>query len=128
MKRFFQVFTVGVLLGSTLSFSTVQAKDKKDGPKQYNSYMMNSKTIAEQRTNMLASKVNLTADQKAKVYEIEINLAEEQESINSIYKRNGNREIMKASSIEAIKNHDEAIQKVLTQEQKDQLSGVSTPE
>jgi Spy/CpxP family protein refolding chaperone len=126
MKRFFQLFTVGVLLGSTLSFSTVSAKEKKDEPKQYNSYMMSSKTIAEQRTNMLASKVNLSADQKAKVYEIELNLAEEQENINSIYKRNGNRETMKASTIEAIKNHDAEIQKVLTPEQKSQLAGTST--
>jgi Spy/CpxP family protein refolding chaperone len=126
MKRFFQLFTVGVLLGSTLSFTMVSAKEKKGEPKQYNSYMMSSKTIAEQRTNMLASKVNLSADQKAKVYEIELNLAEEQENINSIYKRNGNRETMKASTIEAIKNHDAEIQKVLTPEQKSQLAGTST--
>jgi Spy/CpxP family protein refolding chaperone len=126
MKRFFQLFTVGVLLGSTLSFTMVSAKEKKGEPKQYNSYMMSSKTIAEQRTNMLASKVNLSADQKAKVYEIELNLAEEQENINSIYKRNGNRETMKANTIEAIKNHDAEIQKVLTPEQKSQLAGTST--
>lgn len=128
MKRFFQLFTVGLVLGSTLSFSTVIAKDKKEGNKQYNYYMMNSNSIAEQRTNMLSAKVNLTEDQKAKVYDIEIKLAEEQESINSLYKRNGNRDTMRSSSIQAIKIHDAAIELVLTPEQREKLSGASTAE
>lgn len=128
MKRFFQLFTVGLILGSTLSFSTVIAKDKKEGNKQYNYYMMNSNSIAEQRTNMLSAKVNLTEDQKAKVYDIEIKLAEEQESINSLYKRNGNRDTMRSSSIQAIKIHDAAIELVLTPEQREKLSGASTAE
>lgn len=126
MKRFFQFFTVAVLLGIALSFSTVSAQNKKDKTKQYNYYMVNSNSIAEQRTNMLSSKVNLSEDQKAQVMEVEIKLANEQEYIQNVYKRNGDRDAMRASSIEAIKIHDAEIQKILTPEQKSKLSGTST--
>ena len=125
MKRFFQFFTVAVLLGTTLAISTVSAKDKKGGAKQYNYHMMNSNTIAEQRTAMLASKVNLSDDQKAKVLEIELILAEEQEYIKNDYKRSDDREAMRANTIEAIKVHDAEIEKILTPEQKAKLAGPS---
>lgn len=127
MKKFFQLITVAFLVGS-FSFSTVIAQNKKQSTKQYNYYMMNSNSIAEQRTNMLSAKVNLSEGQKAQVMEVEIKLAEEQEYIQNIYKRNGDRDEMKANTIKAIQIHDAEIQKILTPEQKNQLSGVAIPE
>lgn len=122
MKNVFQLMAVVVLVMTTFSTSTyAQAKQKV---KQYDYQMMTTRTIAEQRVDLLSSKVSLSEEQKAKVLELEIKLADRQMFLKDKYKGSSNREEVKKAHLDAQAAHEEALKSILTE---DQFAKLHTP-
>lgn len=124
MKNMVRLFTmVAVVLGSTV-VSNVNAQGKQKTVRQYDYQMMTTKSIAEQRVELLSTKVALTEDQKSKVLELEIKLADRQMFLKDKYKGSKNREEVKQAHIDAQASHEQALKAILTEEQ---IAKLDTP-
>lgn len=117
MKNFKSIIALVAVLIIGGNFADVQAQGKQKSARQYDYQMMTTKAIAEQRVEMLSSKVNLSEEQKEKVLQIEIKLADRQMFLKEKYKGSKNREEIKNAHLEAQNAHAEALKEVLTEEQ-----------
>ncbi len=128
MKTFSKIFALAAIVVAGLNMATVEAKDPK-AAKQYDYQMMTTKSIAEQRTNLLSSLVTLSAEQKEKVFQVELKLAEQQIALKDKFKGSTDREAVKKAHAEVLSAHDEAIKGILTEEQYASLkSSAAAPE
>lgn len=74
---------------------------------------------ATAQTNSLEKKLNLTADQKAKIYEINLTAAKKNDELRAQRQsQTGEREDIKNTRIENEKNRDASIQALLDEDQK----------
>lgn len=112
--RLFTILTI-VLVGTVATEANAQGKQK--AVRQYDYQMMTTKAIAEQRVELLSSKVALSEAQKAKVLELEIKLADRQMFLKEKYKGSKDREEVKLAHQEAQIAHEQALKEILTEEQ-----------
>lgn len=121
MRNFSKIFTLATFFVAGVFATTVVAEEKKKAAKQYDYQMMTTKSIAEQRTSLLASVVNLSEDQKAKVLEVELKLAEQQIALKDKFKGTTDREAIKKAHADVLNAREEAIKSILTEEQYEKL-------
>ncbi len=115
MKNISKLFALVAVIVAGLNVSTVEAKEPKT--RQYDYQMMTTKSIAEQRTNMLSSLVTLSEEQKEKVFQVELKLAEQQIALKDKFKGSTDREAVKKAHGEVLTAHEESIKSILTEEQ-----------
>lgn len=117
MKNVVRLFTMVAIVLVSVVATEVNAQGKQKAVRQYDYQMMTTKSIAKQRVELLSSKVGLSEDQKSKVLELEIKLADRQMFLKEKYKGSKDREEVKQAHLEAQAAHEQALKEILTEEQ-----------